>query len=463
MGVKFAAWSCLLGALFCASAGVAEPKSLKALALDLTPSVVFGETNPGASTQTFRDGVVVTTAAGARVDKAPSTSLLLSAGTKTTPTHVLRLSGGRVDIAIPEAQISKVAVLIIGPRGVSGVVKGGRAVAQALNGTVSYTALDHEMLIGKGSRWRALDPGHTRIVDLKRGGSKDALMPSAPELKVKNPLSIALADSGFATEVSVEPMKNAARYQFALLKRDAAKLSVVSKTTTSRPHSVLKAVRPGQYVVVARALDERGIAGEPSPPQLVRAMGVGLPKGAQVTNTTVLLRPSQRLPLVAAEGLKMTYGGGSYFVDAPDSIGLLRESPTTVRFIEPSSKAEAKLSLTPNITRAKVAIGPRAARWPQDRVRVKVRLQDGSGRAIRPPKNLNLDVSVNLQPVKLEWQLSGDTLTGSVPQPKDVQGPWVVRVEVSNELGELIGRDFLEIAADSSTRKSATAGSIARR
>ena len=454
MGLKTVVASALVAGVLVVAPSSAEPGNLKVLAREAIPVDVFADENPGATHQVASGGVVVTSSADALVEKAPNTNLLLSAGSKTTPTHVYYLKRGRLDVSIPQAQVSKIAVLVIGPGGISGVIKGGHAVAQASPGKVSYTALGHEMLVGKGSRWRALAPGQTRAVDLAGQTSKDSEVPGAPELKLTSALSLVLPGSGFTTGIAVKPTKNAVRYQIALLKREAATLTIVDQTTTKASSAQLRGAVPGEYFVVARALDAHGIAGPASPPTAVRVMGIELPQGAELIDHTVVLRQSQRVPLLGVSGLKMTYGNGGYFVDAPDSVGLGRETATTVRFVEPQTKSEVHLSLAPYIRNAKLQIGPTRARWPKDQVTVKLHIEDGSGRTVPPPEKLQTVVSVNLEAVAVHWQRQGNTLSCVIPQPKQVSGPWVVRVEVANELGESIGRDFLEVASSASPPKT---------
>jgi hypothetical protein len=63
----------------------------------------------------------------------------------------------------------------------------------------------------------------------------------------------------------------------------------------------------------------------------------------------------------------------------------------------------------------------------------------------------------------MHWKREADQLTGFVSLPKGVEGPWVVRVEVENELGELIGRDFLEVATSPHKKSKGGREGVARR
>ncbi len=434
-----------VGTTLLAASASAEPKPANVLGPSPHDHFPAANAKP-AATQTLADGVVVKVTAGAVVDKAPNTRLMLAPG-KTTPTHVYRLQSGRIDVLIPENRIHEVAVLVIGPNGESGVVRGGHSVAVAGSGKVRFTARDHNMLIGKGSIWKALEPGMTRQISLASRKVEDFEVPKAPTLKVRQRLMVTMPGAGFRTAVEFDPIPHAAKYQVALLKREGAKLSVVAHSSTSGTRTELSGVEPGNYLIAARALDEFGVAGAVSAATTVRVFGFELPPGAKAQGNVVLLPPKKRLPLIAAEGLKMTYGNGSYFVDAPKSVGLARADATTVRFREPSTKQEVELLLAPHVLKAQVEVGPRTARWPSDRVHVKVRLVDGAGQPVADAQPVKADVSVNLTPTRVEWKRDGNSMTGVVEPPENMRGPWVVRVEVKNQAGEVIGRDFLEIVS----------------
>jgi hypothetical protein len=55
--------------------------------------------------------------------------------------------------------------------------------------------------------------------------------------------------------------------------------------------------------------------------------------------------------------------------------------------------------------------------------------------------------------VAVSWTRSGNVLSAQIPAATG-RGPWVVRVEVSDEFGDPAGRDFLEVAGADSDRVS---------
>ncbi len=66
-------------------------------------------------------------------------------------------------------------------------------------------------------------------------------------------------------------------------------------------------------------------------------------------------------------------------------------------------------------------------------------------------------VTLGIEPIEVAFTRDGNRLTGTVP-PNAAPGPWVLRVEVQDQFGALLGRDFLEIGkAPPPAGKTATA------
>jgi hypothetical protein len=53
-------------------------------------------------------------------------------------------------------------------------------------------------------------------------------------------------------------------------------------------------------------------------------------------------------------------------------------------------------------------------------------------------------VALGVDPIEVEWRREGDELFGRV-SPQAGKGPWVVRLEVSDQFGIPLGRDFVEV------------------
>jgi hypothetical protein len=90
---------------------------------------------------------------------------------------------------------------------------------------------------------------------------------------------------------------------------------------------------------------------------------------------------------------------------------------------------------------------------------IDVELYDTNGRRVPEDSEISPTITVNLDPVKVKWTRKGRTLHTELPAGT-APGPWVVRVEVRDHQGDLIGRDFLEV---DSSRPRGTADTTASR
>jgi hypothetical protein len=141
----------------------------------------------------------------------------------------------------------------------------------------------------------------------------------------------------------------------------------------------------------------------------------------------------------------MTYEGAGRYVPASQAVSLYRGETTMVSFRVPGSVYPTTARLRPRGLYAHVTLGPRRAVWPNDAVQIAVELRSKAGEAIPQWVELKTDVRLGIEPIEVEFTRSGNRLIGTVP-PSVNPGPWVLRVEVKDQFGALLGRDFLEIA-----------------
>lgn len=376
--------------------------------------------------------------------------ILLQLGTTPakTLTQTLRLQSGRVDVELPNpnAKVATTAVLIQAPHKVSAVAKGGRSVVIAQADGVTVAAVQGDMLAAAGNDWRMLPS--TLVRQFGRGGSvqPDRSAIGSPHTTLSVPLALRVAGQSIAVTASATPTALAAGYQFAVWHQGAVEWRLLRRIDCKTQACELGDLPAGNYSVSARAVDAVGLESAESPLVPLRVVTAELPEGAKLSSRGILLRPQQRVRLLGNEGVEISYGKASHFVPAPNSIGIIRGEPTLVRLRSVGSTQELPLMLEPSSSvHARIQIGPTRARWPQDKVVVSIRLTDRAGRAIPPSVAVSPSVRVNLTPVELSWQRSGNLLTTEVPQPAEA-GPWVVRVEVADDTGSVIQRDFLEVA-----------------
>jgi hypothetical protein len=422
------------GILMVALACCAAPSAHAASTSAAKTSVVGTRTLPG--------GAVLELSSDAKYELGRPIKLQLNpTGSEKTAVQVVKLSAGRVRVRIPEAKSPKTAVLIQAPRKVSAVAKGGESWVITTSDRVTVAAVQGEMLAALGNDWKPLPSGLVR--SFAAGVAVEQPVPAPPQLTAANTMLLALEGAASAS-VKAVPSPNVARRNLSLFQLDGSKRALLSEGEWLAETQQLPQLSPGRYEVVARSIDAFGVQSAPSTPLQLRVVGVTLPEGARIQGDAILLGRNGRVGLIGAEGLETSYGRASVFVPAPKDVGLARGESTLLRLREPGSPRELAVKLEPRTLRADVAIGPKSARWPGEALQVQVKLFDHQGKPVTEALKTTPRVFVNVEAVEPTWTHSGNTYTAKVA-PHSGSGPWVVRVEVSDDFGDPVGRDFLEL------------------
>lgn len=405
-------------------------------------------------TKQLPGGAVLHLAPGTRIELGRSIKLQLApTGSPETLTQVVKLISGRLDVDIPFSKTPKTAVLVQGPRKVSGVAKGGHSIAIADATRVTFAAVEGDMLAASGNQWKPLASGLVRGFVGHDSSYQEHPVPGVPTLTVSKSLLLSLGEPTASALALASGVKEADHYQLSVWRMSDKNTEMVRQITASGAGADLGALTPGQYQVTARAVDATGIFGRDSKTSTLRVVGAALPVGSRYEAGAILLGQRARVKLLGTAGLEATYGASSHFVAAPDTVGLSRGEGTVLRLREPGTTNEVKVALEPRALRADVHITPKHAHWPDDRIEVTVQLYDARGRPVRENVQVKPTVLVDVQPTEVTWLRSGNTLRAFIPAPSS-RGPWVVRVEIADEFGEPAGRDFLEIAGPNSDRVS---------
>jgi len=411
--------------------------------------VVAGSvTNIGGLLTAGSDGAEYQLLSLARLSLAPgavvrvfprSQPLQLAPGSKTT-TYSFSLLHGRVDITVPAKP--KTAVLcslgkvsaVVGSGQATVLMRGDESTVASVEGDVRTLAQDH---------WQTLAPGTLAHFDGDRGRASEPAV-AAPTLSVGQRLWFSPGDPVAVTGFAFGAVTGADHYELRLRAADG---STQLRTVRGRPRldEPFTPVSPGQYELTARSIDAEGIAGRWSKGEPIRVVGVTLPPGGYVTGGDIFIGQGQEVHFSNTDGLEMTYEGAGRYVPASEAVSLYRGETTMVSFRVPGSVFPTSARLRPRGLYAHVVLGPSRAVWPTDAVQIAVELRSKGGEGIPQWLELKPEVKLGIEPIEVTFTRDGNRLVGTVPAT-DLPGPWVLRVEVKDQFGALLGRDFLEIA-----------------
>ncbi|MEZ4219492.1 MAG: fibronectin type III domain-containing protein [Polyangiaceae bacterium] len=363
------------------------------------------------------------------------------------PVEVFRLTRGSAEVRFPKEGQRK-GVMIRTPRRLVVVSKRGAFRALIQNGVSTVAALEDDALATAGTDWKPMTAGTARSVGGSESGEARKVLP-APKSRGEARLVVATGASAGA-ELRWDAVKDAATYAVEIQQDGASAASPFVLQRVSRPTHRVSELQPGRYRVRVAAVDAFGLAGPWAAAGSIQVVGVRLPAGARLDDGRIWLSPSARVRLTSADNVELTYGRASYFVPAPQSIGLYRGRPTVVRLRAAGSPSEARLELLPVQLSATVQLTPALPRWPADEVRAVVSFE---ARGTSLPK-ADPRMTVNGRPVSARWTRKGATFSAVVPKGSGA-GPWVVRVEALNDDKRVVGRGFIEVVEGGTTAPSA--------
>lgn len=378
--------------------------------------------------------------AAVRVFPVPQ-QLQLAPGAKTT-TYSFALLEGRVDVSLPIGKTRSAVLCSIGKLSV--VIGSGQAtlLTRADKTVVANAEGDVRTLLE--GRWQTLAPGTMAHFGPQHSG---APVPSigAPALSPGQRLWFSpgelIAISGFG----VAKVEGAVRYELRLAASDGSTQLRSLPATSTRLLETFAPIAAGEYSISTRAVDRDGIAGRWSAAEAVRVVGVTLPPGGYVSGGEIFIGKGQDVKFSHTEGLEMTYEGAGRFIPASEAVSLYRGETTVVSFRVPGSLFATSARLKPRGVFAHVELGPSRAVWPQDPIRIAVELRSQAGAPLPAGVEVKPEVTLGIEPIEVSFTRDGNRWVGNVP-PIDKPGPWVLRVEVKDQFGALLGRDFLEIA-----------------
>ncbi|HVW27841.1 MAG TPA: hypothetical protein VHC69_20890 [Polyangiaceae bacterium] len=454
-------WSVLGGVAAClllvtaAPDLAAAPKAHRVVSGELNENKTEWKAGATGAVVALDDGVVLRLGPDARVRWWPNTHLSLG-GASATPTDALGLLEGTVVVEDP---ISKRktgrAVLVQVPGGLAGVTAGGRLQVVTDGRSSAIANLEGTAWASPKGASHSLDPG-TGWSTSWLGGNPFAIAP-APTLTATRHAFSGIAGDATIDGIQWSKIEGARSYVMRFGPEGSGATETLQTTEPSQPRALR--VPPGEYRATVAAVDEHGLEGPESTPLSLRVVGVSLPSSAALADDgSVNIAEREPVPLTHATGLLVAYGGAREWNAAPLEVRLFRGESTVVRFRDPRDAAGFELRLEPRRLAVQVSVGPKRLVWPGDPVRIAIRATDGHGGAAPPNVELHPVVTLGIEPLPVEFTRQGSSLVAEVPTPADAgPGPWIVRVQVNDQFGNSVGRDFVEIGRRPPAKKPSPA------
>jgi hypothetical protein len=387
-------------------------------------------------------GIRVTLAPGSEATLIAQPQMLALNGVKRTPTYSVFLKQGRVDVDIPASATG--AVAIAGPADVRAICQRGASSVSAI-GHASFVSTDrYPLLVSQKERLSKLQPGAVRRFSAAEPPS-DYKTAEAPRWGEGRRVWLAMPDRATVNELSWSPVPGASSYRVEL--RDAATGTLISdsvqRETTLR--DTLPPLGPGNYHLYVRAIDRNNMPGTISAPFVLQIVGVDVPAGAELQpDARIQMSRSQTIQLKNAAGLSLKRATERTPRPASEPVGIVNGKPTPLMIQANDGNDPCLVWLLPKQSPVAAYVGPKWVIWPHESVDLEVRWSDSNGHKLPADVEPTVMVYVGIEPIDVSWSKQGDVWRANVgPQPG--HGPWVVRLEIRDQTGALLARDFVEV------------------
>jgi hypothetical protein len=444
MGIKFA--PPLLVALL-SGAALAAPNP----AAPVRPTLVAGELEPADELlRAGADGAEWALPGGSSLIAAPGSELRvlgkplsLDLGRKQrVPGFTVLVKKGFVRARVPEKAQS--AIVFAAPRRTSVLVSAGETSLIA-GEHLAVANVTGKVSVGiDGQRLRPIEAGMLEILDTATPTRRPLL--KSPKALTGTPVLVSFGGEVPFGEFGWDSVNGAVGYRIELREAGSDRLRARVETKAPLLAAGFARVAPGAYRLRVVSLDGSGLESAHPLERSLHVVSVALPPAAYVESANALRLPAgASVALSHAEGVEVALGADASFALAPPALALAGREPRLVRLRPPGDGYGASLWLLPRQAKAHVEFEPRAPRWPDAPLEIRVRLEETGG---APPDWVEArpKVTVGVDPVEVAFVREGAWLRGSLP-PRAGKGPWVVRVEVSDQYGGELGRDFVEVAS----------------
>jgi len=431
-----------MGALLCAVSSLAEKPTSPGSANEWHSGTMLRPTR--SESYRLSAGTSITLLANAVVEVEPRVKLPRGIDGLGPSAYAAQLTSGRIDISINPKQRPASAVFIYGPRRTTLLAVTGRVSVVAGPSSVSVGVYEgkNAASIGMGSTWRHISAGSSFSVSSHAPQGILSKLPAAPTHVRVNCPALAIDGGDADSRASWDPVPGAQRYVVELVNVET---KAHQSFETRETFLALRGLDAGRHELSVSAIDATGLDGEASSHISVNVVGLKLPPGAFISKGRVFLEPYQRVSLTYVDGLQATYDNAHIYVRAPKHAGLWGTRATTMHLRLPGATERVSLEFLPRNFHTQVDILPALARWPRDKVVVRIQLPPSPPGAL--PIEVTPTVTVNSRSVDVEWIRTEQSLRAVLAEPPSYPGPWVVRAKVVDQHGITLGRNFLEVAS----------------
>jgi len=268
------------------------------------------------------------------------------------------------------------------------------------------------------------------------------------------PLALAADEPSAEVSLAWREVADAAAYKIEIA-RDHRFGQMVTREQL-RDRSTHRVTLPeGRYFARVSAADADGLWSAPTTVMPLQVVRVALPDGGEISGAgDLVLPPATSLRLLGHDVLDVAIHERG-FSRARRELHFFPERAQRLRVrLRGQPDTESSFMVYERALRADVQVSPANPTWPDDSVDVRVRLVDPSGRTDPQSVKPRLKVVMGGRDLPVHFRFDGKAWVTSISgQP--IGRPELMRLEVDDGAGQVLGERFVEVVARSASGKLA--------
>ncbi len=395
----------------------------------------------GGAVVRLSKGITLNVTAGTKLGRVHKQEPFWLSNEGRTLTHVIVLESGRIEVVCADPTR---AVMVRAPLELGSVVQSGRMSVAARADQVSVVNHEGSVLWAAGS-WKFVGLPAGKIRTLSSFSNTETSILAGTRVRMQNNLYGGFGRGAELSGVDWLPVAEAAGYRVRIEQLEPERRLVAALETVAPVLSPPPQLPAGRYAMSVQPIDRFGIEGPASPAEAFGVVGVQTSNGGYVDpRGNIVAGYDRRLQLTFASGLIMK-GGLFDWQPVPDEIVMPSSEPMNLHVRQAGDTRMLSARVMAHQVRALVSVGPKLVRWPGDNVRIEVSIAGPEGQRAPAWIEPQFRVLLGIDELQVAWTKLDGKFVAEVPAQAG-EGPWVVRVEVQDQYGHPLGRDFVEIA-----------------
>jgi hypothetical protein len=328
-------------------------------------------------------------------------------------------------------------------------IVGGRADIRRSGDGVAIAPAGASVSLRRGARWEALEGAALYHLAASGVTGRERIAPPVWQVGSLSHRPLALATALPRADVSLAwtRVAHASAYHVEIARDEAFNDVVKRHVVDASADQLTLSVEEGAYHARSYSADGDGFWSTPSAALQIRVMRVALPTGGDVLGDgSIVLPKATTLRMLDHRGIDVALHDGGFF-RASREITVGPAAAQRLRFrLTGDPASESTFIVRRRALRAEISFAPNNPTWPNDALKVRVKLNDPTGRVDTTTVKPRFTLRIGGRVVPAHFRFDGSHWVADVVG-REIGSPQLLRLDVGDGAGDSLGRAYLEVVA----------------